>query len=134
MDTQRFFYRPSGLTAVIIWSWVAIFFCGGVIFQYEMAKFNWPAIIIACLFVLLLAWELLGRQLVFTGQNLIVRRLFAPRALTVNIHQLEQLTLSGRTMSFSLSGKRYRFRVTKRAMTRIKSIVSAENSHNPNQD
>ena len=127
MHTQRFFYRPSGLTAVIIWSWVAIFFFGGVIFQYEMAKFNWPAIIIACLFVLLLGWELLGRQLVFTGQNLIVRRLLAPRALTVNIHQLEQLSLAGRTMTFSLSGKRYRFRVTKHALAQIKAIIDADN-------
>ncbi|MCH4010695.1 MAG: EbsA family protein [Furfurilactobacillus sp.] len=126
MHTQRFFYRPSGLTAVIIWSWVAIFFCGGVIFQYEMARFNWPAIIIACLFVLLLTWELLGRQLVFTGQNLIVRRMLAPRALTVNVHQLEQLSLSGRTMSFSLGGKHYRFRVTKHALAKIKTIVSAD--------
>ncbi|GKT02675.1 EbsA family protein [Furfurilactobacillus sp. WILCCON 0119] len=119
MAKQRFYYRPSGLTAVTIWSWVTIFFCAGVTFQYEMAKFNWPAIGIAVLFAGLLAWQLLGRQIVLDGQNLRVRRLLAPRALVINVHQLTHLTFNGRTMSFSVAGKPYAMRMTKRALAQL---------------
>lgn len=125
MTKQRFFYRPSGLTAIIVWSWTAIFFFGGVIFQYEMAKFNWPAIIIAGLFLLLLLWQFFGRQVVLDGQNLRVRRLLAPRALVINLQQLDNQTFGPRTWQFDVQGKHYALRLSKRALKAIKNRLDA---------
>ncbi|GAB6092053.1 EbsA family protein [Furfurilactobacillus curtus] len=119
MSQQRFYYQPSGLSAVIIWSWVAIFLFGGIIFQYEMAKFNWPAIIIAIIFVLFLTWQLVGRQLLINDETLMVRRLLAPRALTVKLNQLEQVRISGHTLTFYVHGRRFAYRLSKRALARL---------------
>ncbi|GEK27720.1 EbsA family protein [Furfurilactobacillus siliginis] len=125
MTKHRFFYRPSGLTAIIVWSWTAIFFFGGVIFQYEMAKFNWPAIIIAGLFLLFLLWQFIGRQIIIDGQNLRIRRLLAHRSLVVNIQQLEQHTFTGHTWQFEVQGKHYALRLSKHALNTIEQLVNA---------
>jgi len=112
---HTFKYQPNLLSSLIVWSWTLLVLMVGIIWWLESLTFKWPLVLIAVLFIALVAIQISLRRVSIDRNLLIFSTVFNRSWLVIPRDQLESITAIRGGVAVQVDRNRYQFLMTKKS-------------------
>lgn len=118
-DKHTFKYQPMLASSVIVWSWTALVLMAGIILWLEILKFKWWLLVIAALFIALVAIQISLRRVTINHNLIIFSTVLNHSWLVIPRDQLELIVPIRGGLKVQIDGNQYRFLMLKKARNQL---------------
>ncbi|MBP5842175.1 hypothetical protein J8137_06440, partial [Lactiplantibacillus plantarum] len=118
-DKHTFKYQPMLASSVIVWSWTALVLMAGIILWLEILKFKWWLLVIAALFIVLVAIQISLRRVTINHNLIIFSTVLNHSWLVIPRDQLELIVPIRGGLKVQIDGNQYRFLMLKKARNQL---------------
>ncbi|MFX0552750.1 EbsA family protein [Lactiplantibacillus plantarum] len=124
-DKHTFKYQPMLASSVIVWSWTALVLMAGIILWLEILKFKWWLLVIAALFIALVAIQISLRRVTINHNLIIFSTVLNHSWLVIPRDQLELIVPIRGGLKVQIDGNQYRFLMLKKARNQLIGLVTS---------
>ncbi len=124
-DKHTFKYQPMLASSVIVWSWTALVLMAGIILWLEILKFKWWLLVIAALFIALVAIQISLRRVTINHNLIIFSTVLNHSWLVIPRDQLELIVPIRCGMKVQIDGNQYRFLMLKKARNQLIDLATS---------
>ncbi|ALV14896.1 EbsA family protein [Lactiplantibacillus plantarum] len=124
-DKHTFKYQPMLASSVIVWSWTALVLMAGVILWLEILKFKWWLLVIAALFIALVAIQISLRRVTINHNLIIFSTVLNHSWLVIPRDQLELIVPIRGGLKVQIDGNQYRFLMLKKARNQLIDLATS---------
>ncbi|MGN8127301.1 EbsA family protein [Lactiplantibacillus plantarum] len=124
-DKHTFKYQPMLASSVIVWSWTALVLMAGIILWLEILKFKWWLLVIAALFIALVAIQISLRRVTINHNLIIFSTVLNHSWLVIPRDQLELIVPIRGGLKVQIDGNQYRFLMLKKARNQLIDLATS---------
>ncbi|ALG24793.1 EbsA family protein [Lactiplantibacillus plantarum] len=124
-DKHTFKYQPMLASSVIVWSWTALVLMAGIILWLETLKFKWWLLVIAALFIALVAIQISLRRVTINHNLIIFSTVLNHSWLVIPRDQLELIVPIRGGLKVQIDGNQYRFLMLKKARNQLIDLATS---------
>ncbi|MEE6692756.1 EbsA family protein [Lactiplantibacillus plantarum] len=124
-DKHTFKYQPMLASSVIVWSWTALVLMAGIILWLEILKFKWWLLVIAALFIALVAIQISLRRVIINHNLIIFSTVLNHSWLVIPRDQLELIVPIRGGLKVQIDGNQYRFLMLKKARNQLIDLATS---------
>ena len=124
-DKHTFKYQPMLASSVIVWSWTALVPMAGIILWLEILKFKWWLLVIAALFIALVAIQISLRRVTINHNLIIFSTVLNHSWLVIPRDQLELIVPIRGGLKVQIDGNQYRFLMLKKARNQLIDLATS---------
>ncbi|MCG0754197.1 pore-forming protein [Lactiplantibacillus plantarum] len=124
-DKHTFKYQPMPASSVIVWSWTALVLMAGIILWLEILKFKWWLLVIAALFIALVAIQISLRRVTINHNLIIFSTVLNHSWLVIPRDQLELIVPIRGGLKVQIDGNQYRFLMLKKARNQLIDLATS---------
>lgn len=124
-DKHTFKYQPMLASSVIVWSWTALVLMAGIILWLEILKFKWWLLVIAALFIALVAIQISLRRVTINHNHIIFSTVLNHSWLVIPRDQLELIVPIRGGLKVQIDGNQYRFLMLKKARNQLIDLATS---------
>lgn len=124
-DKHTFKYQPMLASSVIVWSWTALVLMAGIILWLEILKFKWWLLVIASLFIALVAIQISLRRVTINHNLIIFSTVLNHSWLVIPRDQLELIVPIRGGLKVQIDGNQYRFLMLKKARNQLIDLATS---------
>ena len=124
-DKHTFKYQPMLASSVIVWSWTALVLMAGIILWLEILKFKWWLLVIAALFIALVAIQISLRRVTINHNLIIFSTVLKHSWLVIPRDQLELIVPIRGGLKVQIDGNQYRFLMLKKARNQLIDLATS---------
>ena len=124
-DKHTFKYQPMLASSVIVWSWTALVLMAGIILWLEILKFKWCLLVIAALFIALVAIQISLRRVTINHNLIIFSTVLNHSWLVIPRDQLELIVPIRGGLKVQIDGNQYRFLMLKKARNQLIDLATS---------
>ena len=124
-DKHTFKYQPMLASSVIVWSWTALVLMAGIILWLEILKFKWWLLVIAALFIALVAIQISLRRVTINHNLIIFSTVLNHSWLVIPRDQLELIVPIRGGLKVQIDGNQYRFLMLKKARNQLIGLATS---------
>ncbi|MBP5815915.1 EbsA family protein [Lactiplantibacillus plantarum] len=124
-DKHTFKYQPMLASSVIVWSWTALVLMAGIILWLEILKFKWWLLVIAALFIVLVAIQISLRRVTINHNLIIFSTVLNHSWLVIPRDQLELIVPIRGGLKVQIDGNQYRFLMLKKARNQLIDLATS---------
>ena len=124
-DKHTFKYQPMLASSVIVWSWTALVLMAGIILWLEILKFKWWLLVIAALFIALVAIQISLRRVTINHNLIIFSTVLNHSWLVIPRDQLELIVPIRGGLKVQIDGNQYRFLMFKKARNQLIDLATS---------
>ncbi|MCG0570141.1 EbsA family protein [Lactiplantibacillus plantarum] len=124
-DKHTFKYQPMLASSVIVWSWTALVLMAGIILWLETLKFKWWLLVIAALFIVLVAIQISLRRVTINHNLIIFSTVLNHSWLVIPRDQLELIVPIRGGLKVQIDGNQYRFLMLKKARNQLIDLATS---------
>ncbi|MCG0780496.1 EbsA family protein [Lactiplantibacillus plantarum] len=124
-DKHTFKYQPMLASSVIVWSWTALVLMAGIILWLETLKFKWWLLVIAALFIVLVAIQISLRRVTINHNLIIFSTALNHSWLVIPRDQLELIVPIRGGLKVQIDGNQYRFLMLKKARNQLIDLATS---------
>lgn len=124
-DKHTFKYQPMLASSVIVWSWTALVLMAGIILWLEILKFKWWLLVIAALFIALVAIQISLRRVTINHNLIIFSTVLNHSWLVIPRDQLELIVPIRGGLKVQIDGNQYRFLMLKKARNQLIDLAAS---------
>lgn len=124
-DKHTFKYQPMLASSVIVWSWTALVLMAGIILWLEILKFKWWLLVIAALFIALVAIQISLRRVTINHNLIIFSTVLNHFWLVIPRDQLELIVPIRGGLKVQIDGNQYRFLMLKKARNQLIDLATS---------
>lgn len=124
-DKHTFKYQPMLASSVIVWSWTALVLIAGIILWLETLKFKWWLLVIAALFIALVAIQISLRRVTINHNLIIFSTVLNHSWLVIPRDQLELIVPIRGGLKVQIDGNQYRFLMLKKARNQLIDLATS---------
>lgn len=124
-DKHTFKYQPMLASSVIVWSWTALVLMAGIILWLEILKFKWWLLVIAALFIALVAIQIILRRVTINHNLIIFSTVLNHSWLVIPRDQLELIVPIRGGLKVQIDGNQYRFLMLKKARNQLIDLATS---------
>ncbi|QXI72498.1 EbsA family protein [Lactiplantibacillus plantarum] len=124
-DKHTFKYQPMLASSVIVWSWTALVLMAGIILWLEILKFKWWLLVIAALFIALVAIQISLRRVTINHNLIIFSTVLNHSWLVIPRDQLELIVPIRGGLKVQIDGNQYRFLMLKKARNQFIDLATS---------
>ncbi|WP_432225602.1 EbsA family protein [Lactiplantibacillus argentoratensis] len=124
-DKHTFKYQPMLASSVIVWSWTALVLMVGIILWLEILKFKWWLLVIAALFIALVAIQISLRRVTINHNLIIFSTVLNHSWLVIPRDQLELIVPIRGGLKVQIDGNQYRFLMLKKARNQLIDLATS---------
>ncbi|WP_367293249.1 EbsA family protein [Lactiplantibacillus plantarum] len=124
-DKHTFKYQPMLASSVIVWSWTALVLMAGIILWLEILKFEWWLLVIAALFIALVAIQISLRRVTINHNLIIFSTVLNHSWLVIPRDQLELIVPIRGGLKVQIDGNQYRFLMLKKARNQLIGLATS---------
>ncbi len=124
-DKHTFKYQPMLASSVIVWSWTALVLMAGIILWLEILKFKWWLLVIAALFIALVAIQISLRRVTINHNLIIFSTVLNHSWLVIPCDQLELIVPIRGGLKVQIDGNQYRFLMLKKARNQLIDLATS---------
>ena len=124
-DKHTFKYQPMLASSVIVWSWTALVLMAGIILWLEIFKFKWWLLVIAALFIALVAIQISLRRVTINHNLIIFSTVLNHSWLVIPRDQLELIVPIRGGLKVQIDGNQYRFLMLKKARNQLIDLATS---------
>lgn len=124
-DKHTFKYQPMLASSVIVWSWTALVLMAGIILWLEILKFKWWLLVIAALFIALVAIQISLRRVTINHNLIIFSTVLNNSWLVIPRDQLELIVPIRGGLKVQIDGNQYRFLMLKKARNQLIDLATS---------
>lgn len=124
-DKHTFKYQPMLASSVIVWSWTALVLMAGIILWLEILKFKWWLLVIAALFIVLVAIQISLRRVTINHNLIIFSTVLNHSWLVIPSDQLELIVPIRGGLKVQIDGNQYRFLMLKKARNQLIDLATS---------
>ncbi|WP_152707227.1 EbsA family protein [Lactiplantibacillus plantarum] len=112
-------------SSVIVWSWTALVLMAGIILWLEILKFKWWLLVIAALFIALVAIQISLRRVTINHNLIIFSTVLNHSWLVIPRDQLELIVPIRGGLKVQIDGNQYRFLMLKKARNQLIDLATS---------
>lgn len=124
-DKHTFKYQPMLASSVIVWSWTALVLMAGIILWLEILKFKWWLLVIAAIFIALVAIQISLRRVTINHNLIIFSTVLNHSWLVIPRDQLELIVPIRGGLKVQIDGNQYRFLMLKKARNQLIDLATS---------
>lgn len=124
-DKHTFKYQPMLASSVIVWSWTALVLMAGIILWLETLKFKWWLLVIAALFIALVAIQISLRRVTINHNLIIFSTVLNHSWLVIPRDQLELIVPIRGGLKVQIDGNQYRLLMLKKARNQLIDLATS---------
>lgn len=124
-DKHTFKYQPMLASSVIVWSWTALVLMAGIILWLEILKFKWWLLVIAALFIALVAIQISLRRVTINHNLIIFSTVLNHSWLVIPRDQLELIVPIRGGLKVQIDGNQYRFLMLKKTRNQLIDLATS---------
>ena len=124
-DKHTFKYQPMLASSVIVWSWTALVLMAGIILWLEILKFKWWLLVIAALFIALVAIQISLRRVTINHNLIIFSTVLNHSWLVIPRDQLELIVPIRGGLKVQIDGNQYRCVMLKKARNQLIGLATS---------
>lgn len=124
-DKHTFKYQPMLASSMIVWSWTALVLMAGIILWLEILKFKWWLLVIAALFIALVAIQISLRRVTINHNLIIFSTVLNHSWLVIPRDQLELIVPIRGGLKVQIDGNQYRFLMLKKARNQLIDLATS---------
>ncbi|OEZ35032.1 hypothetical protein A6B36_09000 [Lactiplantibacillus plantarum] len=124
-DKHTFKYQPMLASSVIVWSWTALVLMAGIILWLETLKFKWWLLVIAALFIVLVAIQISLRRVTINHNLIIFSTVLNHSWLVIPRDQLELIVPIRGGLKVQIDGNQYRVLMLKKARNQLIDLATS---------
>ncbi|MCG0790497.1 pore-forming protein [Lactiplantibacillus plantarum] len=124
-DKHTFKYQPMLASSVIVWSWTALVLMAGIILWLEILKFKWWLLVIAALFIALVAIQISLRRVTINHNLIIFSTVLNHSWLVIPRDQLELIVPIRGGLKVQIDGNQYRLLMLKKARNQLIDLATS---------
>ena len=124
-DKHTFKYQPMLASSVIVWSWTALVLMAGIILWLEILKFKWWLLVIAALFIALVAIQISLRRVTINHNLIIFSTVLKHSWLVIPGDQLDLIVPIRGGLKVQIDGNQYRFLMLKKARNQLIDLATS---------
>lgn len=124
-DKHTFKYQPMLASSVIVWSWTALVLMAEIILWLEILKFKWWLLVIAALFIALVAIQISLRRVTINHNLIIFSTVLNHSWLVIPRDQLELIVPIRGGLKVQIDGNQYRFLMLKKARNQLIDLATS---------
>lgn len=124
-DKHTFKYQPMLASSVIVWSWTALVLMAGIILWLETLKFKWWLLVIAALFIVLVAIQISLRRVTINHNLIIFSTVLNHSWLVIPRDQLELIVPIRGGLKVQIDGNQYRLLMLKKARNQLIDLATS---------
>lgn len=124
-DKHTFKYQPMLASSVIVWSWTALVLMAGIILWLEILKFKWWLLVIAALFIALVAIQISLRRVTINHNLIIFSTVLNHSWLVIPRDQVELIVPIRGGLKVQIDGNQYRFLMLKKARNQLIDLATS---------
>ncbi|QHM62091.1 hypothetical protein C7M47_01002 [Lactiplantibacillus plantarum] len=124
-DKHTFKYQPMLASSVIVWSWTALVLMAGIILWLEILKFKWWLLVIAALFIALVAIQISLRRVTINHNLIVFSTVLNHSWLVIPRDQLELIVPIRGGLKVQIDGNQYRFLMLKKARNQLIDLATS---------
>ncbi|WP_436664445.1 EbsA family protein [Lactiplantibacillus plantarum] len=124
-DKHTFKYQPMLASSVIVWSWTVLVLMAGIILWLEILKFKWWLLVIAALFIVLVAIQISLRRVTINHNLIIFSTVLNHSWLVIPRDQLELIVPIRGGLKVQIDGNQYRFLMLKKARNQLIDLATS---------
>ncbi|MDE4413487.1 hypothetical protein C1S52_01425 [Lactiplantibacillus plantarum] len=124
-DKHTFKYQPMLASSVIVWSWTALVLMAGIILWLEILKVKWWLLVIAALFIALVAIQISLRRVTINHNLIIFSTVLNHSWLVIPRDQLELIVPIRGGLKVQIDGNQYRFLMLKKARNQLIDLATS---------
>ena len=124
-DKHTFKYQPMLASSVIVRSWTALVLMAGIILWLEILKFKWWLLVIAALFIALVAIQISLRRVTINHNLIIFSTVLNHSWLVIPRDQLELIVPIRGGLKVQIDGNQYRFLMLKKARNQLIDLATS---------
>ena len=124
-DKHTFKYQPMLASSVIVWSWTALVLMVWIILWLEILKFKWWLLVIAALFIALVAIQISLRRVTINHNLIIFSTVLNHSWLVIPRDQLELIVPIRGGLKVQIDGNQYRFLMLKKARNQLIDLATS---------
>ncbi|RDG28428.1 hypothetical protein DQM20_00045 [Lactiplantibacillus plantarum] len=124
-DKHTFKYQPMLASSLIVWSWTALVLMAGIILWLEILKFKWWLLVIAALFIALVAIQISLRRVTINHNLIIFSTVLNHSWLVIPRDQLELIVPIRGGLKVQIDGNQYRFLMLKKARNQLIDLATS---------
>lgn len=124
-DKHTFKYQPMLASSVIVWSWTALVLMAGIILWLEILKFKWWLLVIAALFIVLVAIQISLRRVTINHNLIIFSTVLNHSWLVIPRDQLELIVPIRGGLKVQIDGNQYRLLMLKKARNQLIDLATS---------
>ncbi|WP_329780859.1 EbsA family protein [Lactiplantibacillus plantarum] len=124
-DKHTFKYQSMLASSVIVWSWTALVLMAGIILWLEILKFKWWLLVIAALFIALVAIQISLRRVTINHNLIIFSTVLNHSWLVIPRDQLELIVPIRGGLKVQIDGNQYRFLMLKKARNQLIDLATS---------
>lgn len=124
-DKHTFKYQPMLASSVIVWSWTALVLMAGIILWLEILKFKWWLLVIAALFIALVAIQISLRRVTINHNLIIFSTVLNHSWLVIPRDQLELIVPIRGGLKVQIDGNQYRLLMLKKARNQLIGLATS---------
>ncbi|APP11472.1 hypothetical protein BSG92_03200 [Lactiplantibacillus plantarum subsp. plantarum] len=124
-DKHTFKYQPMLALSVIVWSWTALVLMAGIILWLEILKFKWWLLVIAALFIALVAIQISLRRVTINHNLIIFSTVLNHSWLVIPRDQLELIVPIRGGLKVQIDGNQYQFLMLKKARNQLIGLATS---------
>ncbi|MDN6252417.1 MAG: EbsA family protein [Lactiplantibacillus plantarum] len=124
-DKHTFKYQPMLASSVIVWSWTALVLMAGIILWLEILKFKWWLLVIAALFIALVAIQISLWRVTINHNLIIFSTVLNHSWLVIPRDQLELIVPIRGGLKVQIDGNQYRFLMLKKARNQLIGLATS---------
>ncbi|MCG0747037.1 pore-forming protein [Lactiplantibacillus plantarum] len=124
-DKHTFKYQPMLTSSVIVWSWTALVLMAGIILWLEILKFKWWLLVIAALFIALVAIQISLRRVTINHNLIIFSTVLNHSWLVIPRDQLELIVPIRGGLKVQIDGNQYRLLMLKKARNQLIDLATS---------
>ncbi|EIW13873.1 putative membrane protein [Lactiplantibacillus pentosus KCA1] len=124
-DKHTFKYQPMLASSVIVWSWTLLVLMAGIIVWLELLKFKWWFLLIAAVFVALVAIQISLRRVTINHNLIIFSTVLNHSWLVIPRDQLELIAPIRGGLKVQIDGNQYHFLMRKKSRNALIKLATS---------